>query len=392
MFLPRRKTRQIRLGKLRIGGGAPIPVQSMTKTDTRDWEATLKQVLQVAEAGGDIIRITVPDQEAADAMHKIVPQSPIPIIADIHFDYRMAIEAAKAGVQGLRLNPGNIGSKQRVAEVVEIAKDKGIPIRIGVNAGSLERQFARRAETGELTIPQAMVESALYHIGTLEEHDFREIKISLKASDVLTTVQAYQLLSRKCEYPFHVGITEAGTQRQGTIKSSVGIGYLAMEGLCDTIRVSLCAEPHDEIYVGRQVLQSIGLTQSVGDVVACPTCGRLEIDMIPMTDQVEALLQKLKVPIKVAIMGCAVNGPGEAKGAHIGIAAGRSQGALYRDGELVRKLTETEIVPVLLEEIEAWAADWRIKNPSGIESVASIVQGGRERLVVPDAETTTATA
>lgn len=368
MFIPRRKTRQIRIGHIPIGGGAPISVQSMTKTDTRAWEETLAQVRKVAEAGGDIIRITVPDQEAADALKKILPESPIPVVADIHFDYRMAIEAAKAGVHALRLNPGNIGSPKRVAEVVEVARDKGIPIRIGVNAGSLERQFLRRVETGELTTPQAMVESALFHIGILEEHDFRDIKISLKASDVLTTVAAYQLLSRKCEYPFHVGITEAGTLKQGTIKSSVGIGYLAMEGLCDTIRVSLTAEPHDEIYVGQQILQSIGLRRNVGDVVACPTCGRLEIDMMPITDVVEERLQKLKVPIKVAVMGCAVNGPGEAKGAHIGIAAGRNMGALYRDGELVRKLKEEEIIPVLLEEIDRWAAEYKAANPGASES------------------------
>jgi (E)-4-hydroxy-3-methylbut-2-enyl-diphosphate synthase len=270
-----------------------------------------------------------------------------------------------------------------VAEVVMAAKDKQLPIRIGVNAGSLERQFAKQVDEGKLTLPQAMVQSALFHIGTLEEHDFYDIKISLKASDVLNTVEAYRQLARECEYPFHVGITEAGTQRQGTIKSAVGIGALAMEGLCDTIRVSLCTEPPEEIYVGKQILQSIGLSKSVGDVIACPTCGRLEIDMLPMTDQVEELLGKLKVPIKVAIMGCAVNGPGEAKGAHIGIAAGRNQGALYRDGELVKKLTEPEIVPTLLQEIEEWAEEYKRNNPDAEEQPGSLMNLGEEKVVAP---------
>jgi (E)-4-hydroxy-3-methylbut-2-enyl-diphosphate synthase len=373
MFLPRRETRPLRLGPLTVGGGAPISIQSMTKTDTRDWKETLAQVLSVAEAGGDIIRITVPDDEAADAMKKIVPRSPIPVIADIHFDYRMAIRALEAGVHGLRLNPGNIGGKERVRAVVERAKDMRVPIRIGVNAGSLERQFLREVEAGKLSLPEAMCASALHHFRLLEEEDFFDIKVSLKASDVMTTVEAYELLAAQCVYPFHVGITEAGTQRQGTIKSSVGIGYLAMRGLCDTIRVSLCAEPHEEIYVAQQILQSIGLRRNVGDVVACPTCGRLEIDMLPITDMVEAKLRELKVPIKVAIMGCAVNGPGEAKGAHIGIAAGREQGALYRDGEFVKKLSEPEIIPVLIEEIDAWAATWRAEHGDAAEGDGTLV-------------------
>jgi (E)-4-hydroxy-3-methylbut-2-enyl-diphosphate synthase len=363
MQITRRTTRPVQVGRVAVGGGAPISVQSMTKTDTRDVNGTLAQIRSVREAGGDIIRVTVPDDEAADAMMKIVPASPLPVIADIHFDYRMALRSLEAGVACLRLNPGNIGAKERVRAVVERAKAQGVPIRIGVNAGSLERQFLKHVEEGKMSVPEAMCASALHHFQILEELDFTDIKVSLKASDVMTTVAAYELLAPQCPYPFHVGITEAGTQRQGTIKSSVGIGYLAMAGLCDTIRVSLCAEPHEEIYVGRQILQSIGQTQPVGEVVACPTCGRLEIDMLPITDMVEERLQKLQVPIKIAIMGCAVNGPGEAKGAHIGIAAGRNQGALYRDGEFHRKLDEKEIIPVLMEEIDLWAAAWRKNNP-----------------------------
>jgi len=361
--IPRRVTRPVQVGPIAIGGGAPITVQSMTKTDTRDADATLAQIRQVAEAGGDLIRVTVPDDEAADAMPRIVRESPLPVIADIHFDYRMAIRALDAGVHGLRLNPGNIGGPARVKAVIERAHERRIPIRIGVNAGSLERQFLHQVEEGKLSTPEAMVASALHHIRQLEDQNYPHIKVSLKASNVLDTVEAYKLLGAQCDYPFHVGITEAGTLRQGTIKSSVGIGHLAMLGLCDTIRVSLAAEPHEEIYVGKQILQSMGLIQAVGDVVACPTCGRLEIDMLPITDVVEARLIELKVPIKVAIMGCAVNGPGEAKGAHIGVAAGRQRGALYRDGELVRSLTEPEIVPTLLEEIDAWAAKWKAEHP-----------------------------
>jgi (E)-4-hydroxy-3-methylbut-2-enyl-diphosphate synthase len=381
MLKPRRKTRPVQVGPIKVGGGAPISVQSMTKTDTRDADGTIAQIRQAAEAGVDIMRVTVPDEESAEAMRRIVAESPVPIIADIHFDYRMALRALEAGVACLRLNPGNIGSEDRVRKVVERARDQKVPIRIGVNAGSLERQFLRHVEDGKMSVPEAMRASALHHFRILEDLDFRDIKVSMKASDVLTTIQAYELLAEDCPYPFHVGITEAGTQRQGTIKSAVGIGYLAMQGLCDTIRVSLCAEPHEEVYVGRQILQSIGQTQPVGEVVACPTCGRLEIDMLPITDMVEERLQKLQVPIKVAIMGCAVNGPGEAKGAHIGIAAGRSMGALYRDGEFARKLEEREIIPVLMEEIDRWAADWKAKHPDAGPSASKL----GNRMIVPSA-------
>ena len=344
---PRRATRRITLGGVPIGGGAPISVQSMTKTDTRDVRATVAQLRSLERAGCDIVRLAVPDAAAAEALKAIRARVKGPLVADIHFDHRLALACLALGVDGLRINPGNIGSRDKVREVVRAAKDRGVPIRIGVNSGSLEKDLL--GSHGGATA-EAMVESALRHIAILEELDFRDIKISLKASDVPRTVEAYRRLARCVDYPFHAGITEAGTLMAGTVKSSVGLGILLAEGLADTLRVSLTAPPVEEVRAGFQILSSLGLRHRGVTFVSCPTCGRCEVDMRPIAAAVEKGLAGLAADLTVAVMGCTVNGPGEAREADLGVAGGRGSGTIFRKGKLVRRVPAVEIAAALVRE------------------------------------------
>ena len=342
------QTRQLHVGSVAIGGGAPCSVQSMCSTDTRDIAATMAQIHALAEVGCEIVRCAVPDADAADALAAIKAQSPIPVIADIHFDYKLALRVLEGGIDGLRLNPGNIGEHWKVAEVVRSAAERRVPIRIGVNAGSLEKPLLEKY--GHPTA-EAMVESALGHIRILEDLKYQEIKISLKASDVPKTVAAYRLLSRQVEYPLHIGITEAGTTFSGTIKSSVGLGILLHDGIGDTLRVSLTGDPVDEVRVGYEILKSLGLRQRGVNFVSCPTCGRCQINLIKVAEEVERRLQSVHKQITVAVMGCAVNGPGEAREADVGVAGGNGEGLIFRKGEIVRKVSEDKLADALLEEI-----------------------------------------
>ncbi len=348
MRLERKPTRQIRLGPLAVGGGAPVSVQSMCNTDTRDAAATIRQIMVLQEAGCDIVRVAVPDREAAGALAAIQEAIRIPLVADIHFDYRLALAAIEAGVDGLRINPGNIGKRERVETVVRAAQARRIPIRVGVNAGSLEPELWEK-HGGPAA--EAMVDSALGHVRILEALDFRDIKISLKASHVGRTVDAYRLISRKTDYPLHIGVTEAGTLLPGMVKSSVGLGLLLAEGIGDTLRVSLTDDPVQEVRVGIEILKTLGLREAGPVMVSCPTCGRCEIDLIALARDVEQRLARMRKPIEVAVMGCVVNGPGEARAADFGIAGGKGVGLVFRKGEIVRKVREDELADALMEEI-----------------------------------------
>lgn len=347
---PRRKSRPVWVGDVQIGGDAPIVVQSMTNTDTADVEATVRQIQELAELGCEVVRIAVPDREAAAAVPEIVKRTPVPLIADIHFDYRLALESIQGGIHGLRLNPGNIRDPDKVRAVVKAARDRGIPIRVGVNAGSLP-PLPPLAE-GELPPPtwKRMVDAALWEIAILEDMGFEDIKISLKAFDVPTMVQAYREIAKLVPYPLHLGVTEAGTPRAGSVRSAIGIGMLLAEGIGDTIRVSLAAPPHEEIPVCWDILSALNLRRRGPTIVACPTCGRIEIDLIPLVNQVEAYFTKLGKPITVAVMGCVVNGPGEAKEADIGIAGGKGRGVIFRKGQVIRTVEEKDFLPALIEE------------------------------------------
>ena len=346
--MERRLSRQIKVGPVLIGGDAPIAVQSMTNTKTQNVQATLEQIRQLADAGCDIIRCAVPDMDAAIALKEIVACSPIPVIADIHFDYRLALRAIESGVQGLRLNPGNIGGNEKVKAVVEAAKPKNIPIRIGVNAGSLPKDLLEKY--GHPTA-EALVEAAWRHIHILEEMDYRNIKVSLKCHDVPLTLAAYRLLASQCDYPLHVGITEAGTVNSGIIKSAVGIGALLAEGIGDTIRVSLTGDPVNEVKAGFEILKSLGLRTYGPTLISCPTCGRTSIDLEKLASAVEARLSDIKEPISVAVMGCIVNGPGEAREADVGIAGGKGEGLIFRKGQIIKKVPEDSLVNELFNEI-----------------------------------------
>ncbi len=348
-MIKREKTRAIRIGAVVVGGGNPVSVQSMTKTDTRDVRTTSEQILFLESAGCEIIRLAVPDMEAALALGKIREQVHIPVIADIHFDWRLALEAIRQGVDGLRLNPGNIGAEWKVKEVVVAAKERSIPIRIGVNAGSLEKELLDKY--GHPT-PEALVESAEGHIRILEALDFRDIKVSLKASNVVRTVDAYRLFSEKHDYPLHIGISEAGPPFTGTIKSSVGLGILLSEGIGDTMRVSLTAAPEEEIRVAYEILKSLGLRRRGPEIISCPTCGRCCIDLRPLAQKVEDLMKDIKEPISVAVMGCVVNGPGEAREADFGIAGGKGMGLVFKKGEVVRQVKEDELLDALMKMIK----------------------------------------
>jgi len=349
--LLRRKTKQISVGGVLIGGDAPISMQSMTNTNTADVEATVAQIKRLEQAGCDIVRVAVPDQEAVDALPGILNEIRIPLIADIHFDYRLALGAIKAGVHGLRLNPGNIGGEAKVAEVATAAKERQVPIRIGVNAGSLEKVLLDKYGHPS---PEAMVESAMGHIGMLEKLNYNNIKISLKSSSVPLMMEAYRLLAKKTDYPFHLGVTEAGTPKRGSIKSAVGIGAMLSEGIGDTIRVSLTGDPVEEIFVAKEILRALDLRKEGIEFISCPTCGRTQIDLISIAEQVEEKLKEFDIsyPITVAVMGCVVNGPGEAREADFGIAGGKGTGLLFKKGEIIKKLPEEKLVDALVEEVK----------------------------------------
>jgi (E)-4-hydroxy-3-methylbut-2-enyl-diphosphate synthase len=347
--ISRKKTRPITLGTVKIGWGSPVAVQSMCNTDTRDVPATLGQIKRLEEAGCELVRLAVPDDAAAKALGKIKKGAAIPLIADIHFSHTLALEAVEQGVDGLRINPGNIGARDKVAEVVKACKDRNIPIRIGVNAGSLEKHLLEKY--GHPT-PEAIVESAFGHIRILEDLYYREIKVSLKASDVLTTVEAYRLFSKQSDYPVHIGISEAGTIHSGTIKSSVGLGILLSEGIGDTMRVSLTADPAEEVRVSYEILKSLKIRQRGVNIISCPTCGRTEIDIIGLAEEVERRLGHVTEPLTVAVMGCVVNGPGEAREADIGIAGGKGTGLLFKHGKIIAKFDEKELADVLVHEVE----------------------------------------
>ena len=352
--MERKITRQIHIGPIAIGGGAPISVQSMTNTKTSDTEATVAQIRALVAAGCDIVRLAVPDMEAAKNLGNILREVTVPLVADIHFDYRLAIEAIHQGVAALRLNPGNIGGEDRVRAVVEEAKAHKIPIRIGVNAGSLDKKLL--AKYGKVTA-EALVESAMQHVRILEALDFYDMKISLKAHDVPLTLEAYRLMSETVDYPLHLGITEAGTANTGVIKSAVGIGALLAEGIGDTIRISLTGDPTAEVKVANEILKSLGLKEYGPTLIACPTCGRTSIDLPAIAAKVEEKLAGIKEPIEVAVMGCVVNGPGEARTADVGIAGGKGEGLVFRKGEIIRKVPEEALVDELFKEIDAILAE-----------------------------------
>ncbi len=346
-MIKRRKSQQISIGNIKIGGDAPISVQSMCNTDTRDVQATLKQINELADKGCEIVRLAVLDEDAAIAIKEIVKKTPVPLVADIHFDYKLALESLNGGIHALRLNPGNIGRRENVEKVVKIAKINQTPIRIGVNGGSLEKDLQNEG----IPLSEKMVKSAMGHIQILEELDFDLIKVSLKSSDVMTTIEAYRTIAEKIPYPLHLGVTEAGTMRQGLIKSSIGLGTLLAEGIGDTIRVSLTENPVEEVSAGFDILKALNLRQRGVNFVSCPTCGRTRIDLIALAKQVEERFKDIEAPITIATMGCAVNGPGEAKHADFGIAGGIGEGLVFQKGEIVAKVPEKDLINKLEEII-----------------------------------------
>jgi len=347
--MERRKTRQISIGPVKVGGDAPISVQSMTKTDTRDIQKTVHQIRRLEEAGCEIIRVAIVDEEAARAITEIKKKIRIPLIADIHFHPRLALMAMESGADALRINPGNIGGRDRLKPIITEARDRFIPIRIGVNSGSLEKDLLKRFGG---TTPEAMVSSALRTIEWMEDLGFHLIKVSLKASDVLRTVGAYRLFSKKSDYPLHLGVTEAGKGSGAIVKSSIGMGLLLSEGMGDTLRVSLTGDPMDEVRVGYEILRALNIRKRGIEIISCPTCGRCEVDLTRLVEKVERAVKKITTPLTVAIMGCVVNGPGEAKEADVGIAGGKGVGVLFKKGKVGRKLKEKDFVSVLLSEIQ----------------------------------------
>lgn len=355
----RTKTRPVEVGNLTIGGNNQVIIQSMTTTKTHDIEATVAEIKRLEEAGCQIVRVACPDMRAAEAIPEIKKRINIPLVVDIHFDYRLALKAIEGGADKIRINPGNIGKRERVEAVVQAAKEKGIPIRIGVNAGSLEKQIL---EKYGYPTADGMVESALHHIQILEELDFHDIVVSLKASDVNLAIEAYEKAARAFDYPLHLGITESGTLFAGTIKSAAGLGALLARGIGNTIRISLSADPVEEVRVARELLKTFGLASNAATLISCPTCGRIEIDLISIANEVEEYISKIKAPIKVAVLGCAVNGPGEAREADIGIAGARGEGLLFRHGKVIRKIPEETMVEELKKEIDKLAEEYYAKN------------------------------
>ncbi|HPU66447.1 MAG TPA: flavodoxin-dependent (E)-4-hydroxy-3-methylbut-2-enyl-diphosphate synthase [Clostridiales bacterium] len=347
--MERRKTRQVAAGSVPIGGGAPIAVQSMLNKPAHDIEGNVEQAKTLEKAGCEIIRLSVPDKEAVKTLYAVKQSVSVPVVADIHFDYRLALESAAAGADKIRINPGNIGSDENVAAVARECKTRGIPIRIGVNSGSVEKHILKKH--GGPT-PEALVESALYHVSLLEKCDFYDIVLSMKSSDVVSTVRAYELASERCDYPLHIGVTEAGTERTGIIKSSAALGALLLEGVGDTIRISLTADPVNEVAAGIALLKSLGLRKQGVNIISCPTCGRTKIDLIKLANEIENRLSNLDKNISVAVMGCVVNGPGEASHADIGIAGGDGCAVIFKGGKVLKKVSEDNIIEELMAEIE----------------------------------------
>ncbi|PKQ21258.1 MAG: 4-hydroxy-3-methylbut-2-en-1-yl diphosphate synthase [Actinobacteria bacterium HGW-Actinobacteria-6] len=348
-MISRRQTRRVTVGAVAVGGDAPIAVQSMTNTDTRNPDATLAQIARLADAGCEIVRVAIPHADALPGFAEICAASPLPVVADIHFDHRLAIEATRLGAAKLRINPGNIGSLDRVDAVIEAAGAAGIPVRIGVNAGSLATEYQDR----DWPLAQKLFASAVSYCEHISGLGFEDIVVSAKASSVNSTIEAYRLLTNELPYPLHIGVTEAGTSLSGTVKSSVGLGVLLAEGIGDTLRVSLTADPVEEVIVGWEILSALDIRRRGPELVSCPTCGRCEVDMVPIAQEVERRLRSMRTPVKVAVMGCAVNGPGEARDADVGVASGRGVGLLFRRGEVIRKVPEAEIVDALMAEVEA---------------------------------------
>ena len=360
---PRARTRQVKVGNVAIGGGAPVAVQSMTTTMTWDVEATLEQIRRLDEAGCEIVRVAVPDEKSADALPELVKRSPLPVVADIHFTWKLGLKAIAAGVHKVRINPGNIGGESRVREIVAAAKDRGIPIRVGANAGSLPKEIIAKYGVHD---PLGIVEAALIPIGILEKEGFEDIVVSMKASDVSLAVASYRLASKRIPYPLHIGITEAGSARRGSIKSAVGLGMLLEEGIGDTMRVSLTADPVEEIETAFMILSAVGLRQRGPEVISCPSCGRCDIDLIGLATTVEERVKALgtKIPLKVAVMGCEVNGPGEARDADVGIAGGLHEGLIFKHGQILRKVKEGVVVDELMKEVEQVLRDRQAEERS----------------------------
>jgi (E)-4-hydroxy-3-methylbut-2-enyl-diphosphate synthase len=374
LLAPRRLTKPVYVGDVRIGGGAPIVVQSMATADTRDPKATLRQIHELADAGCEIVRIAVPDRKAAAALPDIVPHTPVPLIADIHFEHTLALKALDAGIHGLRLNPGNIRKHEDVQEVVKKAKERNTPIRIGVNFGSVAPmtqefvdEMAQQNATQVELVAEHMVRSALGHVKILEDLDYDNVKISLKAFEVPVMLEAYKRMATRNMYPLHLGVTEAGTPRAGSVRSAVGLGTLLALGIGDTIRVSLTTDPVEEVFVAYEILKSLELRQKGATMVACPTCGRVEVDLFSIANKVEAFLAEIDEPIKVAVMGCVVNGPGEARDSDVGVAAGRGKGVIFRKGQIVRTVKEDEIFDALMAEVNAVVAERQAeREPAGV--------------------------
>lgn len=355
----RTETRPVMVGNVQIGGNDQVVIQSMTLTKTHDVKATVEQINRLAEAGCQIVRVAVPDMRAAEAIPEIKKRITVPLVADIHFDYRLALKAIEGGIDKIRINPGNIGKREKVEAVVKACKERGIPIRIGVNAGSLEKRIL---EKYGYPTADGMVESALYHIGILEELDFHDIIVSLKASDVRLAIEAYRKAAEAFNYPLHLGITESGTLFSGTVKSSAGLGAILSMGIGSTMRISLSADPVEEVKVARELLKSFGLAANAATLIACPTCGRIEIDLISIANEIEEYIANIKAPLKVSVLGCAVNGPGEAREADIGIAGARGEGLLFRHGKIIRKIPEDQMVEELKKEIDKMAEEYYQKQ------------------------------
>ncbi|WP_420841239.1 flavodoxin-dependent (E)-4-hydroxy-3-methylbut-2-enyl-diphosphate synthase [Evansella clarkii] len=364
-IIHRKNTRPVKVGPITIGGSDEVIIQSMTMTKTHDVEATVAEIKRLEEAGCQIVRVACPDMRAAEAIPEIKKRINIPLVVDIHFDYKLALKAIEGGADKIRLNPGNIGRREKVEAVVKAAKEKGIPIRIGVNAGSLEKRILDKY--GYPTA-DGMVESALHHIKILEDLDFHDIIVSMKASDVRLAIEAYEKASKTFDYPLHLGITESGTLFSGTIKSAAGLGILLNQGIGSTVRISLSADPVEEVKVAKELLKSFGLAANAATLVSCPTCGRIEIDLISIANEVEEYIQKINAPIKVSVLGCAVNGPGEAKEADIGIAGARGEGLLFRKGKTIRKVPEAEMVEELKKEIDKLAKEHEEKQKAELSS------------------------
>jgi (E)-4-hydroxy-3-methylbut-2-enyl-diphosphate synthase len=378
MYITRRKTRQIKVGKVKIGGDAPISVQSMTTTDTRDVAATMEQIHRLEEAGCEIIRVAVPDMEAAEALPKIKAQMTVPLISDIHFDHRLALKAAEV-VDCVRINPGNIGAWWKTAEVIKAVNERGIPLRVGVNGGSLERHLLDKY--GYPTA-EALAESALNAVHALEDVGFTNMKVSLKASDVHMAIDAYWLFAQQSNYPLHLGITEAGTAQTGAVKSAIGIGWLLSQGIGDTLRVSLAADPVEEVKVGFEILKSLELRHRGINVIACPTCGRVEIDVVRMANELEKRLGHIKAPLNVSVLGCVVNGIGEGKEADIGIAGGEGVGILFKKGKLLRKVPSEELMETLIQEVEILAKEKEAEDSA--DAPAALSRNGGSTMPYPN--------